>query len=308
MAVNPYVILFALFGLGIGTGLLLAVHGWRERLEPHTSSPEGPDRRRQHARREHAGRWLTASLVAGVLFGSVTGWVVGALLAAMATWSLPTLIGLGAIDQQRLARIEGIAGWTEMLRDTLAAAAGLEQSITATAGAAPKTIRPQILELSAHLEHGERLAPSLRKLADDLDDPTADLVLAALILASQHQARHLAALLGELAATARAQVAMRQRVDAARARTRTTMRVVVTTTLSFAGGLILLNPAFLSPYRTLDGQLVLLIIGALFALAFRWLRRLALIEGPERFLIRPDGASDSGLDRASASVRQGVAP
>lgn len=308
---SAFVFPAALLGLGTGVGLLLVVRGWRAHSEPRAEPPRRRDhhRGRGRGRRDHAGRWLAASLAAGLLFGAFTGWVVGGLLAAMATWSLPRLLGMGAVDQDRLARIEGIAGWTEMLRDTLAAAAGLEQSITATARAAPKAVRPEILELSARLERGERLTPSLRKLADDLDDPTADLVLAALILASQHQARHLALLLGELAATARAQVAMRQRVDAARARTRTTMRVVVTTTLSFAGGLVLLNSAFLSPYDTFAGQLVLLLIGALFALAFHWLRRLALIEGPERFLIPPDVPGDIGsTDGRSEPEQQEVSP
>ncbi|MCI3928831.1 type II secretion system F family protein [Streptomyces sp. AN091965] len=221
----------------------------------------------------------------------------------MATWSVPRLLAVGAVDRERLARVEGVAGWSEMLRDTLAAAAGLEQAIMSTARAAPKAVRPQIQELSARLERGERLAPALRRLADDLDDPTADLVLAALVLASQHQARQLTSLLGELAATARAQVAMRQRVDAARARTRTTLRVVVTTTLAFAGGLIVLNPAFLSPYDSITGQAVLLLIGALFTAAFCWLLRLARIEGPERFLVAGLATTEHGQ-----STRLGVSP
>ncbi|MEU5437697.1 type II secretion system F family protein [Streptomyces sp. NPDC020719] len=289
---NVYVLLSALLGLGLGVGLLFVVRGWRG----HPGAPAPPPDRGSRRRREHAGRWSAASVTVGLLFGALTGWVVGAFLAALATWSLPTFTGLGTVDRQRLARVEGIAGWSEMLRDTLAAAAGLEQSITATARAAPKAVRPQILELAARLERGERLAPALRHLAEELDDPTADLVLAALILSSQHQARHLGPLLGELASTARAQVAMRQRIDAARARTRTTMHVVVTTTLSFAGGLILLNRPFLSPYDTLAGQLVLLLIGAVFALAFQWLRHLARIESPERFLRVGDSVRDPDAD------------
>ncbi|MEU5001546.1 type II secretion protein F [Streptomyces sp. NPDC021622] len=302
---NVHVLLSAFFGLGVGFGLALVVRSWRERGQPGQSSSNS-DRKRQRARREHAGRWLVASLAAGMAGGVFTGWVVGGVLVALAVWSVPGLLGMGAADLRRLAKLEGIAGWSEMLRDTLAAAAGLEQAIVATARAAPKSVRPHILELSACLERGERLAPSLRRLADDLDDPTADLVLAALVLASQHQARHLALLLGELAATARAQVAMRQRVDAARARTRTTMRVVVTTTVSFAAGLILLNPVFLRPYGTFAGQLVLLAIGGLFSLAFHWLRRLARIEGPERFLsVADEHSGDAGAGDA-ASARQGV--
>ncbi|MEV0318133.1 type II secretion system F family protein [Streptomyces sp. NPDC050658] len=262
----------------------------------------------RRSRREHAGRWLTAALVAGLAGGAFTGWIVGGVLAALVVWSLPALLGMGAADERRLARLEGIASWSEMLRDTLAAAAGLEQAVVATARAAPKSVRPHVLELSTRIERGERLTPSLRRLADDLDDPTADLVLAALVLASQHQARNLALLLGELASTARAQVAMRQRVDAARARTRTTMRVVVTTTVSFAGGLVLLNPAFLRPYNTWAGQLVLLGIGALFGTAFHWLRGLARIEGPERFLRVAEEHGGVTSDADSASARQEAAP
>ncbi|MEU6351104.1 type II secretion system F family protein [Streptomyces sp. NPDC047072] len=237
------------------------------------------------------------------MVGAVTGWVVGGLLAAMGGWSLPRILGSGTGQRDRTARIEGIAGWTEMLRDTLAAAAGLEQTITATASAAPEAVRPQIAELAQRLEHGERLKPALRHLADDLDEPTADLVIAALILASEHQARQLALLLGELAATARSQVEMHHRVEASRARTRTTMRVVVITTLTFAGALILFNPQFLTPYDSVTGQLVLLLIGVLFTVAFAWLRRMARIEEPDRFF---KGIEDVGhaTEAAAPATRE----
>ncbi|WP_425838342.1 type II secretion system F family protein [Streptomyces fractus] len=174
-----------------------------------------------------------------------------------------------------------------MLRDTLAAAAGLEQAIVATAHTAPEAVRPQVRALAVRITAGQRLPDALRCLAADLADTTADLVIAALMLASERQGRQLGPVLDALAATARAQVEMRQRIDAGRARVRTTLRVVVITTISFAGGLVLLNPAFLSPYDTWKGQLVLLLIGAVFAGAFAWLRRMARIEEPARILAAP---------------------
>jgi Flp pilus assembly protein TadB len=101
-----------------------------------------------------------------------------------------------------------------------------------------------------------------------------------------------------LAATARGQVEMHQRVAASRARTRTTLRVVVGTTLSFAGGLIVLNPAFLSPYDTVTGQLVLLVIGGMFAVGFVWLRRMVRSDEPERFFaLDAMGASPGATGR-----------
>ncbi|MEU6260191.1 type II secretion protein F [Streptomyces sp. NPDC047043] len=284
---SGYVPLMALLGLGAGCGLVLLVRVWR------VPAPAARPARRLRRRAPHpdAGRWLAIAAGAGLLVGAVTGWVVGGLLAAMGGWSLPRFLGSGTGQRDRTARVEGVAGWTEMLRDTLAAAAGLEQTIMATAPAAPEAIRSQIAQLAQRLEHGERLNPALRHLAEDLDEPTADLVIAALILASEYQARQLASLLGELATTARSQVEMHHRVEAGRARTRTTVRVVVITTLSFAGALILFNPQFLTPYDTVTGQLVLLLIGALFMVAFAWLRRLARIEEPDRFF---SGIEDIG--------------
>ncbi|MGW7514141.1 type II secretion system F family protein [Streptomyces sp. NPDC054796] len=279
---NGYAAVLGLCGLGVGTGLAVLVRAWRGRF---TAVP-GPMRRlirRTAHRPPYARRRLAASVTAGVLMGVVTGWVTGALLAAMATWSLPRVLEAATADQQETARIEGIAGWTETLRDTLAAAAGLEQAIMATAHTAPKAVRPYTLGLAARMAGGERLSAGLRRLQADLADPTADLVIAALTLAAQYEARHLGPLLGELAATARAQVQMRQRVEAGRARMRTTVRVVVATTLTFAGGLMVLNPDFLSPYDSAVGQLMLLGIGAIFTAAFTWIRRIARIESPQRF-------------------------
>ncbi|MFF7982856.1 type II secretion system F family protein [Streptomyces sp. NPDC007901] len=268
-------------GLGVGSGLVLLIGVWRT-PNPATGLARWP---RWSDPRRHAGRWLAGAVGAGLLVGIITGWVVGGLLAAMAAWSLPRILGSGTTERERTTRIEGIAGWTEMLRDTLAAAAGLEQTILATASTAPKAIRPQVAELAARLERGERLTAALQQMADYVADPTADLAIAALILSSEHQARQLAPLLGELAATARAQVEMRHRIEASRTRTRTTMRVVVITTLAFAGALILFNPQFLTPYDSVTGQLILLVIGGLFTAAFIWLRRMARIEEPDRFFI-----------------------
>ncbi|MBV9143678.1 MAG: type II secretion system F family protein [Pseudonocardiales bacterium] len=287
------VALLALLGLGVGVGLLILV--FPGHATPAVSASAGRwVRWWTHQREQRSPRWLLAAGAAAIGVGALTGWIVGALLAAMAVWGIPRIFAANTDHERQIARIEAIAGWTEMLRDTLAAAAGLEQAITATARTAPMAIRPQILEVAARLTRGDRLTAALRWLASELADPTADLVIAALILSAEHQARQLAPLLGQLAETARGQVEMRQRVETSRARTRTTMRVVVVTTVCFAGGLILFNPAFLAPYGSPVGQLVLLGIGAIFTLAFVWMARLARIEEPERFLTELDTIPAAG--------------
>lgn len=268
----------ALLGTGVGAGAWLCLTGWRR--PPRRPTPRIP--------REHAIR-LGAAVAAGALGGALTGWVAGAVLIALAAWSLPRLIARDRDHARHIARIEAIAGWTEMMRDTLAAAAGLEQAILASAPVAPAAIHPEINSLAARLESGHRLAPSLDRLADNLADPTADLVIAALRLAATQQARQVSELLGSLAAAARTLATMRMRIEAGRARTRTSVRIIIGTTCVFSGGLIVFNREYLAAYNTPVGQLVLLMIGALFAVGFAGLAKIAAAGQPTRFLTA-DGA------------------
>ncbi len=295
--------LFGLLGLGIGAGLLLIVYGWRGASAE--DPPRSPRRRRSLPWRDdpHVGRWVTGAIAAGILAGAVTGWVVGGLLIAMAVFGLPRMLGPDRDQARQVARTQGIAVWAEQLRDTLAAAAGLEQAIAATAPTAPPAIRNEIAALAARIDHRERLTSALHGLADDLDDPLADLVIAALILASQHQARQLSGLLGQLAATARAQVDMLGRIEVGRARMRTTMRVVVVTSLVFAGGLVIFNRSFLAPYSSAVGQLVLLAVGAIFVGGFVWLKRMSKMSTPGRLL---DGEDPTPLAVSASQAPAGA--
>ena len=75
---------------------------------------------------------------------------------------------------------------------------------------------------------------------------------------------------------------MRMRVATARARLRTSIRVIVGTTLAMAAGLVVFNRGYLAPYDTATGQVVLAAIGGLFAAAFAWLARMAATDKPAR--------------------------
>ncbi|WP_049568848.1 type II secretion system F family protein [Streptomyces sp. SBT349] len=272
-----------LCGLGLGIGLLLLATGWRRRVGCH----EGP--RRQlfrstgRVRRAHATRWALAAAAAGLAGLVLTRWPVAGPLAGAAVWNLPRLTG-GSDGERETALVEAVAGWAEMLRDTLSAGAGLEQTISATATTAPDAVRPQVRALADDLEAGAALDPALRRLADHLADPTADLVISVLMLSARHQARQLAPRLGALAETARSQVDMRRRVAAAQARVRTTVRIVTSTTAAFIVGLVLFNRQFLDPYDTVGGQVMLLMIAAIITIALTWLARLSRIQTPASFL------------------------
>jgi len=273
-------------GIGVGLGLLLIIRGLVGVPDDTPQTPSALASRVALLREPRMLRRIGLCAGAGVAAGLFTGWIVGAVLGFLAAWVLPGLLGKDNAGAKDLEKIEAIAAFAELLRDTLAAAAGLEQSIMACAPAAPAAIAEPVAALAARVRAGARLDTALRAFADDLADPTADLIVAALILASRRQARQLADLLSELASTARDQAALRMRTAADRARTRTSVRVITGAVLAMAGGLILLNRPYLAPYSTPQGQLVLLMIAGLFAVAFAWLRKIAAPAAPARLLTR----------------------
>lgn len=277
--------LIALCGGGVGFGifLLLRVTWGLRGGRVIGRRAEEPARRRGLVR-------VGVAVAVAVTIGVLTGWVVGALLAALGSWFLPRLLGRDRAHERRVARIEAVATWTEMIRDTLSAAAGLEQAVLATATLSPPAIREEVAVLAAGLHRGERLVPALRRFAEDLADPTADLVVAALVMAAEQQARQLADLLGALAATARERASMRMRVEAGRARSRTSVRVIIGTTCTFAALIVVIDRDYIAAYDSVTGQIVLLVIGLLFALGFSWLARIAAVPEPDRLLGSDDPA------------------
>jgi tight adherence protein B len=286
--VSPVTLLAALLGAGTGVGLLLFLRGIVGPSAEQQGSFIQPRRavvsRLLAARRPGDGRRLAIAIAVGVLVGVVTRWPVAAVLGGVAGWVLPGLIGPDRDHKRRLARIEAVATWTESLRDTLGAAAGLEQAIAATAAMAPTPIRDEVTRLAARLRRGDRLAVALRAFAVELDDATGDLVVTAMVMAAERNARHVGELLTSLASAARDQASLRMRVMAGRARIRTSSRVITAVTLSMAAGLVLFNHHYLIPYDGATGQLVLVVIGALFAFGFAWLSRISRIQEPERVL------------------------
>lgn len=275
-------LLLVLCGALVGSGLALALATRlpRQRI-PRPRSGEQP------APRDATGaltpRRLVLVLAAALAAYLLTGWPVGALLGGAAAWFLPALLGPDRDHTRRLAVIDAVAAFTEMLRDTLTASAGLNQALTVAGQHAPEAIAPAARRLTERLAQRDTTTrQALHAFADEIKDPTADLVALALASASEHPTRDLAALLSSLAATAREQAAMRTRIAVARARTRTAVRIVTGTTLALAAVLLLADRHYLAPYSGAVGQLTLLLVGALFALGFSWLRKLGTVADAAR--------------------------
>lgn len=225
---------------------------------------------------------LIAPFVGGGVY-VLSGWVIVGLIACVVIILIPGIGTTPAHRRDEQILVEAIASWTEQLRDTLAGSHGLEQVIIATAPHAPLAIAPAVERLSVFITYGS-LSDGLRRFAEDVDHPTADFVMAALVTASQHQARDIGLLLGHLAQCARDEGRMRTRVWVGRARTRSAVRIITTVVALFVGGLFSFNRKYLEPYSSVTGQLILGFILIGFAFALFMMHNMSRIEAPERFI------------------------
>ncbi|MAT03626.1 MAG: pilus assembly protein TadB [Acidimicrobiaceae bacterium] len=229
--------------------------------------------------------WRLALVIAGfTAVYAVTRWPAAGVLAGACAWVAPMLIGVRAQRDHLTRRSDAVASWTEMLRDTIASHAGLQEAIAVSAKVAPGPIRAEVQALAIRAER-ESLSDALRRFAADLEDPVADLVVASLVIAAERQAQRLADLLGHIADAAREQAAMRLRVETSRARTYASSRALVVITFGLAVAMLLFAPSFMEPYDSATGQIVLIGIGSLFAGALGALVRLGRPASSLRLLV-----------------------
>jgi Flp pilus assembly protein TadB len=286
-----------LCGAVVGGGILLLIIALRG-TEPREETPSLFKRSRSADGRRQVTRF-GAGIAVGLIVLVVTRWLVLAvalgLLAAMAD----RFFGGTGEERRAIERLEALATWTEALRDTIAGAVGLEQAIPATAVNAAPAIKPGLNLLVDRLRIREPLPSALMRFADDLDDPSADLIVAALVLNARLRGPGLREVLTALADSAREELDVRRKVAAERRSTRRSVQVVVAITLLVAAALVLFNPQYVEPYTSFIGQFVLFLVIALYAVGLVWLRKLAKIEVPERFLIRADDkrSARAGDDR-----------
>jgi Flp pilus assembly protein TadB len=248
----------AFVGVMASAGVLLIGAGWRGVQQRERSRPS--------VHWSTAGPSVALAVLAGMIGWSVTGWpAVGGLAASVAVIA-PKLLGARARRDAARERSEALASWAEMLRDTVSSHAGLREAISITARVAPGPIREEVQRLSARAER-DHLTRALRQFATEVNDPVADLIVAALVIAADRQAHRLSDLLGQIAGSAREQVGMRTRVETGRARTYASSRALVMITFGFATMLMIFSPKYMAPYDSMVGQIVLVGIAALFAAA-----------------------------------------
>lgn len=268
----------AVLGLGLFVAVL-AVVGLPER-------PAGrPGRRTRGGGLEAGTKRLLWGFGVGLVVLVGTGWIVAAVALGLLAAYWDRIGGSSGEEKRAIGRLEALASWTESLRDTIAGAIGLEQAIPATAATAGSTIRPSLNLLVDRLRIREPLPAALMAFADDLDDPSADVVCASLILNARLRGPGLRDVLTALSASIREELDMRRRIEASRRSIRRSVRIVLLIVLGMMGGLTVFNRTYVEPYDSFGGQVTLAVVALLFLGGLLWLRKLATPSKTDRFLV-----------------------
>jgi Flp pilus assembly protein TadB len=248
---------------------------------------------------------LVAAFVVFVAVWLVSGNFVGGALLGAAVIGVPWLITPAQMAQERIGQLEALSEWTQRLAGLLRLGMGLEQAMMTSRQGAPDELAPQIVNLSDRLRLGWRPELALRSFADELDDVTADKVVAALILSVNDRGPGLAQALEDLSSTVREEVAKKRAIEADRVKPRTTVRwmTIITVGVVVAGFFV---PSYTKPYSTLLGQLVLAFLTAGFVGVLALMRQLGSFRRIPRFLVT-DPASTVRLPAAASEPENPVA-
>ncbi|MGW3134985.1 type II secretion system F family protein [Streptomyces sp. NPDC001139] len=249
---------------------------------------------------------MVAAVVVFVAVWLVSGNFVGGALLGAAVIGVPWLISPAQIAQERIGQLEALSEWTQRLAGLLRLGMGLEQAMITSRQGAPDELAPQIINLSDRLRLGWRPDGALRAFAEELDDVTADKVVAALILSAGDRGPGLAQALEDLSGTVREEVAKKRAIEADRAKPRTTVRwmTIITVGVVVAGFFV---PSYTKPYSTLLGQLVLAFLTAGFVGVLALMRQLGTFRRVPRFLVT-DPASTVRLPAPTPEPEKPIAP
>lgn len=225
---------------------------------------------------------LTAGVGLGALGWVATGWFTFLFAAPLASLVLPQLFAPTAAAAQ-IARLNALEEWVRNLASTAAVGNGLEQAIIATARSLPEPLRPELTALIARLRANTLVTSAIRQFADEVDDASADSVVAALLQAAVLRGSGLTKVLEGLSVSIAEDVRNRNQIEAARKQTITSARMC---SLIIVGLLVYLFAAtdYLTAYRTHGLQPLLMLFLAIFAGLIIWMRVIARPRPRIRFI------------------------
>lgn len=279
----------ALCGVLVCAGLVAVVRGVLGTSEPRpdrpasvvgtwarwTRRPPGPAGRSRDRR-------LAAGLAAGLVLWALSGWAVAVVLAPALVLGIPFL--LGDPPNRQVELLEALDRWVRSLAAMLPTGRSITDALRATARTAPPVLTPAVAALVGRLDERWATTDALAAMADELDSPDSDAVLAALMLAAHRGGTGATASLAALSESIADRLRALRDIETERAKPRVVVRQVTLVSLVMLGACVVLGGDFFAPYATPLGQVVLLALAAAYVGALAMMRRVTAPERRERIL------------------------
>jgi tight adherence protein B len=281
----------ALAGLLVVGGVLLLGLGLQRRVPPARSSTRTPlaagwarwSRRPSGTRGRRRDVVLAGSLLLGTAAAATTGWLIALPLVPALALGLPYLLTMPR--PRDVALLEALDRWVRSLSATLATGKSITDALRISRRTAPPLLADEVNTLVARLNNRWDTRDALLRMADALNSPDADTVLAALMLASNRGTNGASVTLQALADSLQATLQGRRAIEVERSKPYAVVRQVTvisltTLLLAFVG-----SPEFFAAYRTGLGQLVLSVLLVAYLGSLLLMRRKAQQRDRPRILV-----------------------
>lgn len=283
-------------------GLLLAIDGLLPR-----------ERSRRKSTGRSTGLWTTVdgwwttrtrrqrttvigAAVGGLVAFGWTGSLVWLLAVPLVVLVLPAL--LSDPPNRDVEVLEALDRWVRALASSLPTGKSVTDAMRSTAPQAPALLQRPLRVMVARLDARWTTREALLALADDLDRPDADAVIAALVLAAERGGAGATTTLAELADSVQTRLRALREVEAERAKPRVVVRQVTVISVVVLAVAVTTQREFFRPYESPAGQVALAVLLCAYLGSLLMMRRMTVPRHRERIL---DGASPL----AHAGVRRG---
>lgn len=272
-------------GLGaviLGLGLTLVNWLWPAPVARGRGGGVGPLGRLVGGLSKRALLECAAGLLVGAGLAALTGWVPFVVLLPVIAVALPRLFSDKA-EKATIALLTDLEGWTRSLSGLIRTGRNLSAALAASLPNANGAMRAPVHRMVARISSGWSPERALRAFAEDLDDPTGDLVVMNLISAVRNPGDGLKEALDGLALLVAEDVQIRRSVSAERSKPRLNAKIVLYVTVAMVLCVPFI-PMLSKGYSSPVGQVIFLVIVAAIALVLARMQWVVRPVHPPRLL------------------------
>ncbi len=218
----------------------------------------------------------------GAMAGYIaTGWPIAALACGAVAAAVPGMLRRARDERASLERREAIAEVSSRLRDAIRSGIGISDALANTAENAHGRIRTDLRRLVSEARVSD-LPDAARAFAERVADPSADLLASALGTSERLGSRNLSEVLDALAEATTSHAAAVREARARQTRNRISARIVAAVPILLLLAIRQANPAYLAPFESASGQVVLAFAFLLIWVGYVAMQRAARIEASTR--------------------------